>query len=74
MRLLVASVVFVSVAIKGVGISDCKDFRKNTTRRCGDFCGKQEACPCYRVKIPEIPSPPKREWPADADMRRHEWR
>lgn len=28
MRLLVASVVFVSVAIKGVGISDCKDFRK----------------------------------------------
>ena len=61
MRLLVASVVFVSVAFKGVGISDCKDFRKNTTRRCGDFCGKQEACPCYRVKIPEIPSPPKRE-------------
>ena len=64
-RFPVAWVLSVSVAFKGAGISDCKDFRKNTTRRCGDFCRKQEACPCHRVKIPEIPSPPKQKWPAE---------
>ena len=50
MRFPVAWVLSVSVAIKGVGISDGKDFWENTTRRRGDFCGKQEACPCPRFK------------------------
>ena len=36
--------------LKKVGIRGCKVFRKNTTRRAGDFSRKQEARPCIPVK------------------------
>ena len=36
--------------LEKVGIRDCKVFRKNTTRRAGDFSRKQEARPCIPVQ------------------------
>ena len=46
-RLSVASVIFVSGALKRV----YKFFKKDTTHRAGNFCRKQEVRPCFPVKF-----------------------